>query len=301
MEIGQIEAFERAAREGSFTRAAAALGLTQPAISARITTLEAELGGALFERTGRQVALTPLGERFLPHAQRILATIADGWQAVEDFQHGKLGQVKIAAPTPFVLGLLVDVLRAFRDQHPTVDVLVRERPKTAIVDMLRDNTVTLGLVSAPIYAPQFARLLCLRDPIRPVVAPGHPLAGRESLALADLHAHTVYRVSMFPAMTAFMDGLVDDARRGSGGAVIALPMVMAREVARRGEGVAFLPGTFVADDLARGDLVPLDMTDAPDLHIDPVMIALDDRELDDIHREFVRIVKAVWRGLVVGC
>ena len=66
MELGQLEAFDRVARDGTFTRAAESLGLTQPAVSTRISLLEAELGGELFERRGRQLFLTPLGERFLP-------------------------------------------------------------------------------------------------------------------------------------------------------------------------------------------------------------------------------------------
>ena len=82
MEIGQLEAFDRAARDGNFTRAAESLGLTQPAVSTRITTLEAELGGALFERRGRELRLTSLGVQFLPYAQRMLAVMADSLQVI---------------------------------------------------------------------------------------------------------------------------------------------------------------------------------------------------------------------------
>jgi DNA-binding transcriptional LysR family regulator len=64
MDITQIEAFERVAREGTFTRAAETLDLTQPAVSMRVTALEKELGGKLFERRGRGLQLTPLGECF---------------------------------------------------------------------------------------------------------------------------------------------------------------------------------------------------------------------------------------------
>ncbi len=68
MELSQIEAFSRTVHEGSFTRAAESLNLTQPAVSARIAMLEAELGGTLFERRGRQLQLTPLGQHFLCRA-----------------------------------------------------------------------------------------------------------------------------------------------------------------------------------------------------------------------------------------
>ena len=300
MEIGQIEAFERVARDGNFSRAAEALGLTQPAVSARIAILEAELGGQLFERRGRQFRLTPLGECFLPYAQRMLAVLADSRQAVEDLQHGRRGQVKLAAPTPFVLSFLVEALADFREKHPTADVLIRERNKTAIVEMLHDGVITLGLVNAPMFDRQFVSLLRLRDPIRAVVGSGHVLASAETIHMDDLYQHTIFRVSMFPQMTAFMDSIVEQARHGSGGAVIALPMVMALKLVIMGQGVTFLPESYVRDALAEGDVRYLKIVDMPELVSEPVIIAHRDRELDDIHRAFVQVFKSRWRHLVKG-
>src|SRR5690606_38019305 len=106
------------------------MGLTQPAVSTRISLLEAELGGQLFERRARTLLLTPLGERFLPDAQRRIAWREDGWQVVKDFHAGVRGQVKIAAPTPFLLSYMIDTLSRFRNDHPAVDNLIRERNKT---------------------------------------------------------------------------------------------------------------------------------------------------------------------------
>jgi DNA-binding transcriptional LysR family regulator len=300
MELSQIEAFDRAARDGSFTRAARSLGLTQPAVSTRISALEAELGGPLFERRGRSLALTPLGEAFLPYAQRMLAVMADGLQAVRSLQKGRLGEIKVAAPTPFVLSFLVNVLEDFRFQYPTVDILIRERNKTTILEMLYDNTVTLGLVNAPVYDRAFTPLVRLRDPIRVVVAPGHALARQSGpLPMETIYQHTIFRVSMFPEMTAFIDTVVENARGGSGGAVIAVPMVMAMRLVSMGQGVTFLPESYVRSVVEGGELVYLDIAEMPELVSQPVLICLKERRLDDIHQEFARIFKARWRSLVV--
>jgi DNA-binding transcriptional LysR family regulator len=304
MELAQLEAFERAAREGSFTRAAEVLGLTQPAVSARISSLEAELGGAVFERGGRRLELTPLGARFLPYARRMLAVLADGLQEAASFRAGKLGEVRIAAPGPFVLSLLIDALDAFRQQHPTVDVLIRERNKTTIYDMLRDHAMTLGLVNAPVSERAFLPLARFQDPIRAVAAPSHPLAQlhaeRGYLTLDAVTRHTIFRVSMFPHMTAVMDNVVEQARAGSGGAVIKVPMVMAQELVLRGQGVTFLPESYIREPVAVGKLTVLDIRDMPPLMSRPVLIALRDRTLDDMQLEFARILKACWRPLLVG-
>jgi DNA-binding transcriptional LysR family regulator len=300
MEFGQIEAFERAAREGSFTRAADALGLTQPAISTRITTLEAELGGALFERHGRHLKLTPLGERFLPYARRMIAVMADSVQELQNFKHGRGGIIKIAAPTPFVLSFLVYGLADFREQHPTADILIRERNKTTIFDLLRDNIITLGLVNAPVSDREFTHLAHFEDPVRAIVAPDHPLAQQTNLHLHHLYQHTIFRVSMFPQMTAFIDEVAELARPASGGAVIAIPMVMALRLVTLGQGVTFLPESYARQSVEAGQAIWLEISDMPRLMSEPVLIAHRERKLDSIHNEFVRILKTRWRHLLVN-
>lgn len=299
MEFIQLEAFERVVRDGNFTRAADSLGVTQPAISTRISQLEAQLGGKLFDRQGRQLHLTPLGNTFLPYAERILAMLADSKKAVNDFHSGQIGQVKIAAPTPFVLGLLVDVLAEFRRQYPAVDVLIRERNKTAIFDMLHDNTITLGLVNAPVFDQSMRQIARFRDPIRAVVSPDHELARQqERLLMERIYHHTIFRVSMFPRMTAFIDEVAEHGRRGSGGAVIALPMVMALRMAKKGRGITFLPESYVQQVVDEGDLEFIDIDDMPALKSTPVIIAHKTRKLDTVHEEFVRIMIQRWEHLL---
>ena len=136
MEFGQIEAFERVARLGSFTRAADDLNLTQPSISARIAGLETELGGMLFERGRRRLRLTPLGEIFLPYAERTLATLADGMQAARNYAEGSLGQVSIASLDTSALYILPQPMKRFRDEYPAIDLTIKLRPPRLTIDML---------------------------------------------------------------------------------------------------------------------------------------------------------------------
>jgi DNA-binding transcriptional LysR family regulator len=301
MEIGQLEAFERVAREGNFTKAADSLGLTQPAVSTRIALLEVQVGGALFDRRGRHLVLTAMGEQLLPYAQRMLSLRDDGLQAVKDFQRGVVGKVRIAAPTPFLLSYLIDTVLHFRSEHPTIDLLVRERHKATIFDMLMDNSITLGLINAPVFDNNFVHLLRLRDPIVPVVGSGHLLARRrdKALRMQDLYQHTVFRVSMFPQMTAFIDEVVENARRGSGGAVIAVPMVMARRLVMMGQGVTFLPESYIRIPIEAGEFVRLTIEDMPKLYSEPILIARSHRPLDKAHEAFVQTLKKLWSHLQV--
>lgn len=301
MEFGQIEAFERAAREGSFTRAAKSLDLTQPAVSTRITTLEAELGGQLFERGGRELRLTPLGKHFLPYAQRLLAVYDEARQAARHFQSGRAGQVKLAAPTPFLLSFLVETLPNFRKRYPMIDILIRERNKTLIFDLIRDGTVTLGLVNSPVFDRGMAQLAHFRDPIRVVAAPGHSLAEYAGalIPMRAVYETTIFRVSMFPQMTAFIDEVAEHGRSGSGGAIVAVPMVMALRLVMLGQGISFLPESYVKNAIEAGDLITLNIEDMPSLFSEPVLISHRDRTLDEAHRTFIDVLKRDWRHLLI--
>lgn len=301
MEIGQLEAFDRVARDGNFTRAAESMDLTQPAVSTRISLLETELGGQLFERRGRTLLITPLGERFLPYARRMIALRDDGLQVVKDFHAGVRGQVKIAAPTPFLLSYMIDTLSRFRNEHPAVDMLIRERNKTTIFDLLLDNRMTLGLVNAPVFARDMVQILRMRDPIVPIIGAKHPLAQRknEQLQMQDLYKYTIFRVSMFPQMTAFIDEVAELAREGSGGSVIAVPMVMARRLVMMGQGMTFLPASYIRTPIESGEFVRLNIVDMPVLYSEPVMIAYKNRNLDEAHQTFIDIFRRIWQKLIV--
>jgi DNA-binding transcriptional LysR family regulator len=304
MEIGQLEAFERVAREGNFTRAAEALGLTQPAVSTRIALLEEQVGGALFERRGRQQRLTILGKRLLPYAERILAVINDAVQEVEDFHSGKVGEVKIAALAPFVLSLLPNPLETFRIQYPSIDIHILQRVTPMILDMLYDGVVTLGMLHAPLFDQNIRVLARFQEPIRGVVAPHHPLAKQQAkrgvLSMKDVYKHTIFRVTMSPRMTAFIDSVVEQGRHGSGGAVVAVPMIMVVRLVMLGQGIAFLPQSFVKNPIEEGNLEYLNIEDMPPLMNEPLLVVLKGRQLDNIHQDFIHILIHHWRDMLVA-
>src|SRR5262245_22155681 len=95
MDTDQLLAFARVVREGSFSRAARTLDIGQPAVSARIQALEAQLGGPLLTR-GRRIGLTALGAGFLPFAQRALEALDEGKRSARLAQSGDRGRVTLA-------------------------------------------------------------------------------------------------------------------------------------------------------------------------------------------------------------
>jgi len=137
MDREQLATFDRIAREGSFTRAAISLGIGQPAISARIQALEEQVGGTLFTR-GRRIALTTLGESFLPFARRALEVLGEGIEAARLAQIGQHGRIRLGSLASLAGGLVGPALSAFVRVHPRVECFVRAGDHERIVALLLD-------------------------------------------------------------------------------------------------------------------------------------------------------------------
>ena len=114
MDFGQIEAFVQVSAHNSFSRAAEVLQLTQPSITARIQSLEREVGEELFERGGRGVRLTDAGTAFLPYAERILQTLVEGRDAIDEVRNVQLGSLQLGSALTISTYVLPHILHDFR-------------------------------------------------------------------------------------------------------------------------------------------------------------------------------------------
>ncbi|HID54049.1 MAG TPA: LysR family transcriptional regulator [Anaerolineae bacterium] len=299
MEIRQLEAFVRSARAGSFTAAATQLNLTQPAVSARVAALEKELGGALFERGGRRLRLTRLGQMFLPYAQRALTAVADGREASQRHASGSLGRVTVAALDTLATYMLPEVMERFRAEYPAVDFSIKLRLLPDILAMLHDGRATLGLMGAPLWDKTIHIRAHFQEPVRAVVAANHPLAGKQ-LSLVDIYEFTIYRITLSPRLTALVENIAEQARSGSGGAVVAIPAIMAAPLLLQGKGIAFLPQGFVQTYVDAGQLVFLEIEDLPLLSHELLVVSLAERPLDPPNTAFVQMLRAQWRHILVN-
>lgn len=301
MELNQIEAFVSVVRAGNFTRAATKLNLTQPAVSQRIANLEREMGGALLLRAGRQLSLTSLGKLFLPFAERLLNTVADSQRIVAQYQAGQVGHVSIASLDNLAYFMLREPMQALRQQFPMVDITIRIRNPWELLALLYSGSVTLGLIGTPVWTGTLQSHAHFRIPVLPVAAPNHPLAQRsEPLLLADLFEYTLFRVTLSPGITAVIEQIAEQARPGSGGAVLWLPAVMVIELLLQNQGVALLPKNYVQDHVEKGTLVFLDVQDLPQLVNQPTLISLADSHLDQHTMQFIELIRTQWQGMLIS-
>ncbi|MCS7082586.1 MAG: LysR substrate-binding domain-containing protein [Bacteroidetes bacterium] len=186
MELRQLRYLLAVAEEGSITRAAERVYVTQPALSQQLQLLERELGVALLDRSGRRVRLTPAGELLVRGARRALRELEEARSAIRELVGLERGELAVGAVQTVNAYLIPSALARFWTRHPKVRLRVRELSADEIERAVIDGQLDLGLSFVPPHLaglevePLFVEELVL------FVRPGHPLAGRAQVRLCEL-------------------------------------------------------------------------------------------------------------------
>ena len=184
MELRHLRYFVAVAETLHFSRAAARLHLTQPALSRQIRALEDEIGAPLLARHGVATTLTPAGAALLPRAREVLAA-AD--HAIDAARHAGR-RLRLGHYGTLWLDFFAPALRAFCRRHPAVELLTEERTAAGLVDALRRGELDLALVgpATPALRREFAIRPLAELPLQIALGAAHPLAKHRRLALSDL-------------------------------------------------------------------------------------------------------------------
>ncbi|WP_179401415.1 LysR family transcriptional regulator [Burkholderia guangdongensis] len=242
--LRQVQHFVVLAHTRSFTQAAQALSLTQPALTASIRQIEFLLGGRLFARSAHRITLTSAGEAVLPLAERLLnqarGTFGDMAQLIAE----RIQTVRISF-IPSVAGRLLPALNALRDAQPSLRFTLTDLPNSALVEAVRDGVADLGIgVREPGQdddALHYERLF--EDEIVVVVRRDDPLAGPKSVPWAKLVGRD---------LAVFVRGSVSESLQRTGGAEqLRLTVTYRMEyteplyaLARNGLAIAVLPSLY---------------------------------------------------------
>jgi DNA-binding transcriptional LysR family regulator len=174
--IPELRAFVTVARLGTFSGAAKALHLSQPALSRRIGQVEADVGAPLFERTPAGVRLTEAGQAFLRHAEDSLASLHDAREAVKGVVQGATSEFCLAFVGTLASTSLTQALRQFRRSHPAAALSLRTATSPEVSALVARGEAALGLRYHEERDPKLAGRVIGHEPLVLVCAPGHRLA-----------------------------------------------------------------------------------------------------------------------------
>ena len=282
LDLRRLRYFVAVAERLHFGRAAAALYITQPALSRQIRQLEEELGVELLERSSRQVTLTPAGKRLAEDGARLLA---DSEAAITRAR--RAGESEHSLTVGFMLGMdIAPVITEFAHDHPEVDILLQRLRWWNHAAALRDGRVDAGFVRLPLPAVGLQMRALYTEPVCVALPAGHPLAEMTSVGIAALAGEPVLRYAdAHPEWNAFwtFDPRPDGSHPPPGPYVHDMEEIVA--YIRAGRGVAYLPvpiTTAIAppgvifvrvDGIPPGQVVLAWDADRPPLHISDLLNA----------------------------
>ena len=257
MDTRQLAAFCAVVERKSFSQAAERLGVTQPAVSLQVRSLEKRLGQQLLDRSGLRVEPTEAGLRLYRNAQRLLAIEEQLLAELEEEGEGALtGRLEIGASTGPGGTVLPMLLCEFARRHPEVTVALSVSETQRVVDQVARRELELGVVGAArrqravVFEPFF------RDEVVLAVPPGHPFAGR-TVGLEELRAE---------ALIVMQEGagvrqVIEDELRGVGIRLRDLDVRLelglqesVRSAVAAGYGVTFISRSAIEADLAAGTI-----------------------------------------------
>jgi DNA-binding transcriptional LysR family regulator len=263
----EIELFVQTAEQGSLSRAAEAVGLSNAAASRHLASLEARLGVRLVQRNTRRLSLTEAGESYYNRCKTILADLRDADSAVNAQALDPMGTLRISASLSFCMHHIAPLLRAYTERYPKVAVQVVAANR--YYDLI-DNNIDVAIRTREYENDSNITIRSLAETRRILAAsPGYLDRRGTPQSVDDLAAHDllIYTYSHNPDELAF--------RRGSERRVIKVKGLLEandgqvlRAAALDGLGILVQPKYILYDDIVAGRLVPvLDEWDLPRLRI----------------------------------
>ena len=264
MELRNLITFVRIAEVKNFSKSAQLLGYSQSAVTMQIKQLEQELGRQLFERIGKQVKLTQAGEQLLPYALEILNTAQKAQSMVRENEQ-ITGHLRIGTCESYVIGVLPQVLAAFQQQCPNVEVHVQTGLTTDLFHRLRQNDIDLlFFLDRKLYFPEWIKVFERPEHSFFVASAKSKLADKTHISTERLLQEPLfltekgisYRYAMEQKMAE--QGFALHPFLEIGNTDVITQFVL------QNKGISFLPNYVVAPYIQNGTLVKLD-TECPEI------------------------------------
>ena len=184
--LRQLRIFTSVIEHRSFTRAAQALSLTQPAVTHQMQALTRAVGHPLLDPGSRAPVLTAVGQALHERAGRILAMVGDAQEAMDDVAGLRAGRVHVAGDTTVGIYVLPDAMAAFHREHPDVALSLDVVNRAQVRELLLEGVADVGVIGALWDDDVLDAEPFLENSLMCFCAPGHPLADREPLKPVDL-------------------------------------------------------------------------------------------------------------------
>jgi len=191
LDTGKLQTFVAIANEGSFTKAAERLKLTQPTVSQQLATLEKDIGTRLIIRQPRKIRLTEAGEGLLNYAERILALCDEAIQTTQQSARRASRTLRLGVGHTLAIYLLPNLLHRIRQRQPDLEIRIQAGNTADLLTATADGQVELALVGSPAGHPQLTITPFMSDELVVIVSANDPWVDRPFATLDDLRQRTL--------------------------------------------------------------------------------------------------------------
>ena len=296
MEFSQLEAFLEAANRGSFRRAADALYLSQPSVSARVQTLESEVGVALFHRTARGVRLTDMGRTFLPFAQRSMETLRRGREVLESVRQTSAGILNMATARVIGTYVLPETLQKFQQLYPDANLHIKVGGSSDVLQMVVDEEVQLGLARF-MQHPDVDALHLYDEEAVLVVHPGHSFTKTRVAAMSQVAQEPLIVYDPGDPGSSYFQFINRVCRDAGVTAKVEMNLdsvEAAKNMVRLGLGVSFLPRSAVRREVEFESLILIDLAEVPPVLLPTYLLLRRGQEIGPTARSFLKLLQETY-------
>jgi DNA-binding transcriptional LysR family regulator len=300
----RLQAFHAVAKHRSFTKAADALCMTQPAVTFQIRQLEDHFDTRLFDRANGRITLTPAGMVALKYAERILGLYGELDAKVKELTGQEVGPLTIGASTTIAEFLLPRIVGEFKSRHQGIVPQLVVANSEAVQARVAERSLDLGFIEGDSHLRTLVTDVCCEDELQVVCAPSHPLARRKTVAVETL--------TEFPYIVRELGSgtreVIDHYLQKAGLSLDVLHIIMeatspeaVKGLVATGLGFTVMSGAAVEKEVRLGDLVRIPL--APPLIRHLSVVYPRERIQAKIVNEFVRFAKerlAASRGVQIN-
>jgi len=263
MDIRSIRTFVKVAELKSFTKAAEKMNYVQSTVTMQIQQLEKELGYPLFDRIGKRISLTSLGQEFLIYAYEILNVVERAENVGRNTENIR-GTLRVGVTESLMFGVLLELLPTFKEKFRYLDLSLKTGHMTELLEELKQNRLDMVYVSASLNTdPDLCCYYTHKEHMVFLCGPGHSLATQRNIPLQDLLSYEFLVTEREGICYGRLRELVARYNAVLKASVELDSVFVITELVKRGMGLAFLPEYAVQRQLEEGTLVK------PDVNIEP--------------------------------
>ena len=260
MNLNQLRAFYTVLKTGSFSSAAEALCVTEPAVFIQVRSLERHLGFTLLDKIGRELKPTEAGKVLYEYGEKIFTLVDEAARAVQELQDLKHGHLRVGVTQALAQYLMPIFVSDFQDRHPHIAVSMDGGSSRGLVEGILQHRYELAVVARVPYPDRITFIPYTRDDILLIVSPHHALAKKKKVSLSELTKEPVILTDAKSAVKFSVWKGFEKKGLHPSAIIEAGNLDFIKQLVEKGKGYSFLASVAVREEITKGLLVtiPLD-------------------------------------------